>query len=538
MAKKVSPIEIELQRAKEDLEDLEMYIEEFSAFLPLAVCAVNPVGIIIDINRAFEDLTGYKSIEIVGELLTIVFQEKKELEKMMDEISKKESVRGREFSVVSKKKEKIQVSVSASVRKDREGNFIGYFVGITDIAELKKLQIEMENKVKERTKELEKRTKELEESRTALMNMLEDVEESRKKSEEEKNKTLSIITNFSDGLLVFNKENKLSLINPQAEIFFNVQFKNVIGKSIVEFASAPALTPLTNLLGKEIRGIFRKELKIKENLVLEISSVPMMSNEEKLGVLVVLHDITREKLVERVKTEFVSLAAHQLRTPLAAIKWTLKMLLDGDLGEITPEQQEFIEKTYKSNERMISLINDLLDVTRIEEGRYLYKPALSNFDNVVHFVLNSHKDNVDRKNIKLEFKKIKTKIPRIIIDVEKMRVAVDNLLDNAVKYTPPGGKITVELDYLKKTKEIEFKIQDTGVGIPSDQKGRVFTKFFRGANVMRMDTEGSGLGIFISKNIIEAHGGKIWFESEENKGTTFHFTLPVKEEFTEFLKEF
>jgi len=368
--------------------------------------------------------------------------------------------------------------------------------------------------------------------------MLEDVEDARKKSEEEKNKTLSIITNFSDGMLVFDGENKLSLINPQAEIFFNVQSKELIGKSVLELTGEPSLTLLVNLLGKDIKGIFRKELKIKENLVLEISSVPMISGEEGLGVLVILHDITREKLVERIKTEFVSLSAHQLRTPLAAIKWTLNMLLDGDLGEITSEQREFIEKSYKSNERMIGLINDLLDVTRIEEGRYLYKPVLSNFENVVHFVMSSHRDNIERKKIRLEFKKLKVKIPRIIIDVEKMRVAVDNVLDNAIKYTPPGGKITVTLDYLKKTKEIEFKIQDTGVGIPVDQRERVFSKFFRGANVMRMDTEGSGLGIFITKNIIEAHGGKIWFESEENKGTTFFFTLPVKEEFTEFLKEF
>jgi len=524
-------IEKELKIAKEDLEDLETYIEDFSYFLPLAICAVNPPKFVIDVNQTFQRLTGYKAPEMIGEPLDIIFSGKKEINLFLDKAQEKGALKVREMVLLSKEKKEIPVSVSVSLRKDKEGNFIGYFLALNDVSETKKAREKLEERVRERTLELE-------DSRKALMNMLEDVEEARKKSDEEKNKTLSIITNFSDGLLVFDKKNKLSLVNPQAEIFFNIRSKEVVGKPILELAGEPNLAVLVNLLGKEIKGIFRKELKIKENLVLEISSVPMISGEEELGSLVILHDITREKLVERVKTEFVSLAAHQLRTPLAAIKWTLNMLLDGDLGVITAEQREFIEKTYKSNERMISLINDLLDVTRIEEGRYLYRPVLDNFENVVHFVINSHKDNLERKKIKLEFKRLKTKIPRIIIDVEKMRIAVDNLLDNAIKYTPPGGKILVSLDYLKKTKEIEFEIQDTGVGIPADQKDRVFSKFFRGANVMRMDTEGSGLGIFITKNIIEAHGGKIWFESEENKGTTFYLTLPVKEEFTEFLKEF
>ena len=261
-----------------------------------------------------------------------------------------------------------------------------------------------------------------------------------------------------------------------------------------------------------------------------------MRAEEKTGTLVILHDITREKMVERMKTEFVSLAAHQLRTPLSAIKWTLRMLLDGDLGEITAEQRDFIEKTYSSNERMIALINDLLDVTRIEEGRYLYKPILTDFEPICQFVINSYQDEIKRKKLKLEFKKPEKKLPQVKVDVEKIRLVIQNLLDNAVRYTPAGGEIIISLAQAKKA--IEFSIKDTGIGIPKDQQERVFSKFFRGTNVIRMETEGSGLGLYITKNIIEAHGGKIWFESGAGKGTTFYFSLPTKEEFGEFLKEF
>jgi len=302
-------------------------------------------------------------------------------------------------------------------------------------------------------------------------------------------------------------------------------------------ATFPTIEPVVRLVGGEIKGVFRKEVQTRKDLVLEASTIPIMREEEKFGTLIILHDITREKTIERTKSEFVSLTAHQLRTPLSAIKWALRMLLDGDLGKITEEQKDFIEKTYQSNEKMIELINDLLDITRIEEGRYLYQPILTNLESVVQFVINSYKEEIERKKLKFEFKKPEKKLP-VMLDVEKMRLAVQNLLDNAIRYTPPSGQVTISLKHVKGEKEIEFLIKDTGVGIPEDQKERIFTKFFRGVNVIRMETEGTGLGLFIAKNIIEAHEGKIWFESKENVGTTFHFTIPVKEEFAGFLKEF
>ena len=414
------------------------------------------------------------------------------------------------------------------------------------IKKRKKVTPSLESNLKKEIKKIEqtkdvcvpvdKKTEELEKTRKALMNMLEDVEEARKKAEEEKDKTASIVNNLSDGLIVFNEKGRVILINPQTEKFLQLSSGDLLTKSIDELAIIPNVRPLARILGSETKGIFRKEITLRKNLTLEISTIPMIIGGVEFGNLVILHDITREKTIERMKTEFVSLAAHQLRTPLAAIKWTIKMLLDGDLGKINEDQREIIQKTYDSNERMINLINDLLDVTRIEEGRYLYKPVLADLKEIAGFVVKSHEDDIKRKGLKLNFNKPTDKIPRVMMDVEKIRLVVQNLIENAVKYTPTGGQINI---YLKANeKEIELQVQDTGVGIPEDQQARIFTKFFRGANVMRMETEGSGLGIFISKNIVEAHGGKMWFDSEENKGTTFHFSLPIKKEFEEFLKEF
>jgi PAS domain S-box-containing protein len=411
--------------------------------------------------------------------------------------------------------------------------------------ELERTRKEIERKIQERTKKLqemfeetqilrirerarmvdiERKSEELEKARTALINILEDVEEARKRAEEERNKTLAVITNFVDGLLVFDKEGKVSLINPQAENFCKVKEKEVIGKSILELSQFPDFKPIAEAVGKEMKGIFRKEVPIRKDFILEATTVPIMRKEGKIGTLMILHDVTREKMIERMKTEFVSISAHQLRTPLSAIKWTLKMFLDGDLGELTKEQREFLEKIYQSNERMINLINDLLNVTRIEEGRYLYRPVLADIVPICQSVIDSYKEEIEKKKLKFRFEKPKG-LPKVRVDVEKISLAIQNLLENAIRYNREGGGIEITLE--EKEGKIKFSIRDTGIGIPKDQQHRVFTKFFRAPNAMRMETEGSGLGLFITKNIIEAHGGEIWFESEEGKGTTFYFTLPV-----------
>jgi PAS domain S-box-containing protein len=344
--------------------------------------------------------------------------------------------------------------------------------------------------------------------------------------EEEKNKTQSIITNLADGLLFFDRESKLSLINSQAKDFFKIDAEKIVGLSLRELSQISEIAPLANLFGRKIKKVFRKELPISKNLILEVSTTPILKRKEGSGSLVILHDITREKTIERLKTEFVSISAHQLRTPLSKIKWALTTLLDGDLGKITPDQKEVLEKSYESNEKMLILINDLLNLSKIEEGRYLFKLTSCQIEEIIQSIIDSHQEKIKIRKIKIEFKKPKKKLPKVKVDLEKIKLAIDNLVDNALKYTPVGGKAIISLK--KSEKEICFQIKDTGVGIPKNQQDRIFSKFFRASNIKRMQSEGTGLGLFIAKNIIEAHKGKIWFESEEKKGSTFYFTLPIK----------
>lgn len=511
--------EKEIQDLKNYIEDLEWYIEEFNSFLPIAICGTTGIGKITFINQVFQELVGYKEIDIIGQPIEKIFLEKEKIKKILEEISLKESIKREELTLITKEKKEIPVDVNAALRKDKEGNALGYFFSISDITELKRLQKNLEKLVEEKTKELQEKIKELEEKKT-------DIEIARKKAEEEKNKTSLIIQNFTDGILVFDKKEKISLINPQITTFFRIKPSELIGKSLDDLSKISDLNPLVEVLKKETKKIFRKEVQIKENLILEITSVSLTKNGENFGKLVILHDITREKTIERIKTEFVSISAHQLRTPLSAIKWTLHMILEGDLGPINIEQKEFLEKIYKSNERMINLINDLLDVSRIEEGRYIYHLTWVDLSQVVDSVINMFEDEIKKKDLRVLFQKPFQKTPKVLVDEEKIKLAIQNLLENSIKYTRKNGEILIFLEPLKK--EIKFSIKDNGLGIPKNQQWRVFSKFFRGSNVIQIEPDGTGLGLFITKNIIEAHGGKIWFESEEGKGTTFYFTLPFE----------
>ncbi|MBU0598246.1 HAMP domain-containing histidine kinase [Patescibacteria group bacterium] len=267
----------------------------------------------------------------------------------------------------------------------------------------------------------------------------------------------------------------------------------------------------------------------------------LKANQELIRLNRIYSKVNRRlKEVDQMKTEFISVASHQMRTPLSATKWVIRMLLDGDLGTLNPQQREMLNKGYQTNERMIMLINDLLNVSRIEEGRFQYRFVHMSLEEIIESVVQEMYNVIKKKGIKFEYKKPKAPVQKVNIDPQKIRLAIQNLFDNALKYTPSGGRVVISLKQDKD--QLIFSITDSGVGIPTQQQGRIFSKFFRADNVIRMQTDGSGLGLFIVKSIMDNHKGNTWFESIEGKGTTFYFTLPIKSadqtnsQFEQFIK--
>ncbi len=507
------------QRAKEDLNEITLYLNDLLNFLPLATCDISPSGSIMIVNKEFENLTGLFSLDLIGKNLADIFWERERVKELIIEARKRCVVKNQELVLAPKGDKKIMTSVSIAVRRDENEDIIGYFVGIADVSILEARRAKME-------KEMAIRTKDLEQSREALLNILEDTEMARAKAEEEKQKSETIFTNFVDGLMVFDSAGRLELINPRAEEMLKMPKKDLLGKKMIELEKMSSTRALVGIFNGKLKEIFRQELIIGEELYLDITSTFIVAQGQKSVFLVILHDITREKSIEQMKSQFVSVAAHQLRTPLSIIKWSLDMFIKGDAGKITAQQKDFLNKTFQTNERLIRIINDLLNVAKIEEGRYIYQPKMLEFNELVEQTFDSLGDLAKRKNISYKLNIVEGEKPKVVkVDVEKMSLAIKNLLENALKYTAPKGKILVQLE--RKNNHLEFFVKDSGVGIPKDHQPRIFSKFFRSANVIKMETDGSGLGLFIAKNVIEAHGGKIWFESVENKGTTFFFTLPT-----------
>jgi len=225
-----------------------------------------------------------------------------------------------------------------------------------------------------------------------------------------------------------------------------------------------------------------------------------------------------------VQSDFITLASHQLRTPLSGMRWLLELLLKSRTGPLNRKQREYVTKIYSSNERMIALVNDLLEVTRLDQGDSKIYLQPTDLVEIIRGLLKEKASYIKEKSLRVAFTVEQEPFPLVNTDSNRMKQAIGNILSNAISYTPDSGSVNIGLA-LDGT-QVVCSVKDTGVGIPKDQQVNVFSKFFRGTNVLRFETVGTGLGLYITKAFVEGSGGRIWLESEEDKGTTIYFTLP------------
>ena len=341
---------------------------------------------------------------------------------------------------------------------------------------------------------------------------------------EEMGKINSMLAAVNQGLIMVAREGDLLVINKEAKRFLGIPDR----ENISTFDIIHALYGLFDFRGAmdQVLNSGKTEtfpkLKIKETYY-KISASPVINGRgEKHAVVFVLSDITQEQEIDEMKSEFISTTSHQLRTPLSSMKWFLEMMINGDTGALNDKQKEVVTDVYNSNERIIALVNDLLDVSRIESGKMLSEPTPTNLIEFINSMLVDSKAQFAKRNQEFSFEHPDS-LPRVLMDPKMTWQTLQNLLSNAAKYTPEKGKITLSLSL--EGENIIIKVADNGLGIPEFQKHRLFEKFFRADNVNKSD--GTGLGLYISRKIAEAGGGKLWFESIEGKGSTFYFTIPV-----------
>lgn len=350
----------------------------------------------------------------------------------------------------------------------------------------------------------------------------------------ERDKTKVLLENLDEGLILLDHQGQVILVNSWAEKIIDGTKEQFLGKNLNQLPINQEIQDLYSRIIKKRRPIKKEIIGINPKKETEdilkrffwVTIVPVISEKKSDSYCIIsFRDITREKMINKMKSEFISIAAHQLRTPLSAIKWIFSMLMSGDLGQINQSQKEFLQKGNTSNERMIVLINDLLNVTRIEEGKFLFDFNKLSIKELLEELKEEMIPLAAKNKVKLKFQTPQIPLPRISGDREKLKLAFMNLIENAIKYSNANGTVTVKLN--KKIDNFEILVKDTGVGIPPDQHDRIFSKFFRGTNVIKMQTDGTGLGLFITKNIISRHNGQISFKTKQNEGTEFTVVLPI-----------
>lgn len=230
------------------------------------------------------------------------------------------------------------------------------------------------------------------------------------------------------------------------------------------------------------------------------------------------------KQLDKLKSEFITIATHQLRTPLAEVKWTFNSLIKEEVGSISDEQKQALEKGYQSNERIIRIVNDLLNAEKTGSINWGYNFKEESIMKIIEESINNFSSLANKKNINLRLIKPKNIIPEIEMDFMKINTVINILIENAINYTLNNGEIVITPEC--NDEYIQVSVRDTGIGIPQEEKERIFSRFFRGKKAVKVLTDGTGIGLNIAKNIINIHKGEIWLESEEGKGTTFYFTIP------------
>lgn len=417
-----------------------------------------------------------------------------------------------------------------------ENNAEMIFMKIIDITQTKLA----EEKVKSSVKSLQEKNAELENAKTAIMNVLEDINIEKSKVADREQRLEAIIESIAEGVVVIENDKNIFMSN--------TTILKMLGYKENEFDNQPYANVLhiidenTGELDKDfIDNVFRtgevlsrfnkSQIVTKDGRKIDISETvsPIKDSSGKVHrLVVVIKDVTEQRKVEKMRSEFVSIASHQLRAPLTAISWYIEMLMDEKSNtNLTDEQKGYISMVSEGNRKMTLLVNDLLDISRLEGGKELqFIKSDADIIEVVKDVIEEQKSLATQKKQNL----LVTQNPEgpiiINIDKDKIRQVIVNLVNNAIKYTKDGGKISVHTELLDGN--VRINISDSGIGIPKEQQSRIFEKFFRSDNAVSIQAQGSGLGLYVAKEVVEKHGGRIEFQSEVDKGTTFTVILPQK----------
>lgn len=346
-----------------------------------------------------------------------------------------------------------------------------------------------------------------------------------------------LFASIGDGAISTDEFGRITRVNPTAQQLLGFTSDELIGRWFPKAIVAIDFDDTTvNLIDRPITRAFLTGKPVSEKVYyvrkdgskfpVAMTVSPIISGDKPLGAFEVFRDITLEQEVDRMKSEFISLASHQLRTPLSAIKTYSHMLFDGYMGDLTDAQKSTLNTVIGATNRMNELISTLLNITRMEGGTIAVKPKSFSLDSMASDVLKELSHVAEVKSIKLDLAVSPKSGITIHTDPVILKEVMINLASNAIKYTPSKGHVSIRMR--KRGQNVVVEIADSGWGIPGRSQDQVFSKFFRAHNVVRRETTGTGLGLYLVKGLIDALGGRIWFSSKEGEGSNFFFSLPLE----------
>ncbi len=375
-------------------------------------------------------------------------------------------------------------------------------------------------------------------SRQNLESVLKSIYIERDNVQEEKTKLEALLNSIGDAVLATDENKQVIAFNPIAQKITGSTFNELEGEYFdkhINFVDEETKKVKNDFIDKVLKNGVRLELnnlalinKKGHLILIDIDASPIKNSRgDIIGCIIVFKDVTEKREADRMRTDFISIVSHQLRTPLSAMKWFLEILMDGDVGTLKPKQKDIINDIHDSNKGMIEFVNQMLNVSRIESKRLAVNPEKLNLNKIAQELLKESSMFLEEKQQKLNYRYLAEEGLEINVDRSLLQNLLSGLVLNASRYTQRNGNVDVEITRCDKN-YVLFKIKDDGIGIPESEHEKIFKKFSRASNAIRFEANGTGLGLYIVKSIVNMVCGKIWFESEENKGSTFYFTLPIE----------